>query len=95
MEIQPPNINHEFLQELEKMDAFSRRSFDKWERILHSHGEALNETFALRHGTFDRFADVIVYPGSNEHCEVSFSLSGVIRYLPLLFLGSCEASSQA
>jgi hypothetical protein len=73
MEIKPPVFNHAFLAEVEKLSIFSRRSYDKWERILHSHGEALNETFSLRHGTFDRFADVVLYPGSTEHCEVGKS----------------------
>lgn len=73
MEILPPNFNHDFLQEIEKGKLFSRRSFDKWERIVHSHGEALNETFSLRHGTFERFADVVLYPGSHEQCEVRIS----------------------
>lgn len=70
MDIKPPVYNHQFLHELEQLNCFSRRSFDKWERIVHSHGEALNETFTLRHGTFDRFVDVVVYPGSHEQCEV-------------------------
>lgn len=66
MDILPPNFNHQFMQEVEKEKFFSRRSFDKYERMMHSHGEALNETFSLRHGTFERFADIVLYPGSHE-----------------------------
>jgi hypothetical protein len=70
MDVKPPVWNHAFIKEVEQLNIFSRRSFDKYERITHSHGEALNESFSLRHGTFDRFIDVVIYPGSNEHCEV-------------------------
>jgi len=34
---------------------------------MHSHGASLREVFALRHGKFDKYVDVVVYPGSNEH----------------------------
>ena len=33
----PPKFNHDFLEELGENN-FSRRSFYKWERIMHSHG---------------------------------------------------------
>jgi len=33
-----PVINHEFLKEIGER-GFTRRSFEKWERIMHSHGE--------------------------------------------------------
>ena len=70
MEVDPPqNVNHEFLKELEAEKCFGRRSFDKWERIMHSHGASLREVFALRFGRFDRYVDVVVYPSSSEHVE--------------------------
>jgi len=70
MQIDPPkNVNHEFLKELEKEKCFSRRSFEKWERIMHSHGASLREVYALRNGRFERYVDVVVYPGSTEHVE--------------------------
>lgn len=75
MDVKAPVFNHEFLKEVEALQLFSRRSFEKWERVVHSHGEALNETFSLRHGTFDRFVDVIIYPASTEHCEVSSDIN--------------------
>jgi alkyldihydroxyacetonephosphate synthase len=70
MEIDPPVFNHEFLAELGEK-AFSRRSFMKWERIMHSHGQTLMEIFALRHGRFERCVDVVLYPMSHDQCEVS------------------------
>jgi alkyldihydroxyacetonephosphate synthase len=66
MEIDAPIINHEFLKELENLKCFSRRSFEHWERIMHSHGASLREVFALRYGRFDRYVDVVIYPISTE-----------------------------
>jgi hypothetical protein len=40
MEVHAPHFNHEFLQELGEK-GFQRRSFMKWERIMHSHGATL------------------------------------------------------
>ena len=42
--VAPPNINHAFLEEL-GTQKFSRRSFMKWERIMHSHGACLQEVW--------------------------------------------------
>ena len=68
MEVDPPqNVNHPFLKDLEKEKCFSRRSFEKWERIMHSHGASLREVYALRYGRFDRYVDVVLYPGSTDH----------------------------
>ena len=69
MEIHPPFINHQFLEELGEK-CFDRRSFFKWERIMHSHGATLQEVFTLRHGAFKRCADVVLYPESHEQIEV-------------------------
>lgn len=67
MEINPPqNINHEFLQLIDKERPYSRRSFNGWERVMHSHGASLKEVMLLRKGKFDRIVDVIVYPTSTE-----------------------------
>jgi len=63
MECDPPqNTNHEFLNALTEEKCFSRRSFEKWERIMHSHGATVREVFALRYGRFERYVDVVVYP---------------------------------
>ncbi len=69
MEIEPPKFNHSFLEELGD-EGFDRRSFLKWERIMHSHGATLAEIFILRHGKFNRCVDVVIYPGSHEQVEV-------------------------
>jgi alkyldihydroxyacetonephosphate synthase len=69
MEITPPNINHAFLEELGTVDAFDRRSFLKWERIMHSHGSTLMEVFTLRHGKFEKFVDVVIYPDNQQQVE--------------------------
>lgn len=69
MDIDPPNVNHEFLKALQKENCFNRRSFEKWERIMHSHGASLREVFNLRYGRFERYVDVVVYPSSTEHVE--------------------------
>jgi len=66
MEIDAPVINHAFLEALGE-EHFDRRSFMKWERIMHSHGATFQEITALRYGKFDRFVDVVVYPASTEH----------------------------
>lgn len=61
MDVAPPNFNHAFLEELgDKL--FDRRSFLKWERIMHSHGATLAEVFTLRHGSFAKVIDVVIYP---------------------------------
>ena len=36
---------------------------------MHSHGASLREVFALRYGKFDRYVDVVVYPGSTENVQ--------------------------
>lgn len=41
MEVHAPHFNHAFLEELGEKGGFSRRSFNKWERIMHSHGATL------------------------------------------------------
>ena len=70
MKIFPSIFNHEFLAELGDK-GFQRRSFLKWERVMHSHGATLQEVFILRHGQFKRTVDVVIYPESHEQVEVS------------------------
>jgi alkyldihydroxyacetonephosphate synthase len=36
---------------------------------MHSHGASLREVFQLRYGRFDRYVDVVVYPGTHDHVE--------------------------
>mmetsp|Transcript_24105 Transcript_24105/g.23710 ORF Transcript_24105/g.23710 Transcript_24105/m.23710 type:complete len:187 (+) Transcript_24105:149-709(+) len=73
MDIEPPVFNHDFMKDLG--DSFSRRSFLKWERIMHSHGATLLDVFVLRYGKFKRFADLVLYPETNEHVETIVMLA--------------------
>lgn len=76
MEIDAPmNVNHPFLEAVEKEKLFSRRSYEKWERIMHSHGASLREVFALRYGRFEKYVDVVIYPGSHDHVEAIVKLA--------------------
>lgn len=68
MQIHAPHFNHPFLEELGEK-SFDRRSFLKWERIMHSHGATLAEVYTLRHGSFPRCPDVVVYPGTHDQVE--------------------------
>jgi alkyldihydroxyacetonephosphate synthase len=68
MEIAAPVINYDFIEELGDAH-LSRRSFLKWERIMHSHGATFQEIDTLRNGTIERPVDMVVYPNSTEHCE--------------------------
>ena len=61
MNIHAPTFNHAFLEELGEKD-FSRRSFLKWDRIMHSHGATLQEVFILRNASFKRCVDLVMYP---------------------------------
>lgn len=36
---------------------------------MHSHGASLREVFALRYGRFERYCDVVLYPGTSEHVQ--------------------------
>ena len=74
MEIPESIVNHEFLKDMGDK-GFSRRSFAKWERIMHSHGSALEELNNLRYATFERVADVVIYPNSTEDCEKMVQLA--------------------
>ena len=68
MEVQPSNLNHEFIAELGDKE-FSRRSFMKWERIMHSHGACLQEVWQLRYTKIPKVTDMVLYPNSTEQCE--------------------------
>ena len=61
MDVAPPRLNHEFLEELGS-EHLSRRSFAKWERIMHSHGACLEEVWQLRYEKIPKLADCVVYP---------------------------------
>lgn len=61
VEIDPPNINKLFVEELGEKN-FSRRSFEKWERIFHSHGADLEALYKLRNSRLDKYIDMVVFP---------------------------------
>jgi len=70
MEVDPPVLNIAFIDSLgNSKKSFSRRSFNKWERIFNSHGQTLQEIFSLRSGKLDRVADMVLYPESNDQVE--------------------------
>jgi len=68
MEIAPPIINHDFLEELGTAN-ISRRSFMQWERVGHSHGATFKEVAILMSGKFSRCADCVIYPSKHEDVE--------------------------
>jgi alkyldihydroxyacetonephosphate synthase len=70
MEVDPPLINEAFVDELgTSLASFSRRSFEKWERAMNSHGQTLHEIWELRRGKIPRCVDMVLYPTTNEHVE--------------------------
>ncbi len=71
MAIDAPVINHEFMKDIKEAQCYDRISFIKWERITHSRGDSLLEIFTLRAGKFKRYVDLVLYPSTHEHCEVS------------------------
>mmetsp|Transcript_7168 Transcript_7168/g.8596 ORF Transcript_7168/g.8596 Transcript_7168/m.8596 type:complete len:409 (+) Transcript_7168:364-1590(+) len=68
MEVAPPRLNHAFLEEL-GTEQISRRSFKKWERIMHSHGACVQEIWELRNTKLEKVTDVVIYPNSTEETE--------------------------
>jgi len=48
---------------------FSRRSFERIERMHHSHGQAFQETWQLRAGKIDKYCDMVFYPKCTEDVE--------------------------
>lgn len=68
MEVAAPILNHAFLEELGEK-SFSRRSFMKWERIMHSHGSCLQEVWQLRYTKLPKVCDVVIYPNSTAETE--------------------------
>ena len=76
MEIdEPKNVHHGFLNELIEKKCFSRLSFEKWERIMHSHGASLREVYNLKYHRFERYVDVVVYPTTKEQTETIVALA--------------------
>ena len=92
MEVDPPVVNHSFMEDLEREKCFSRLSFEKWERIMHSHGASLREVFNLRNGRFERYVDVVVYPISTEHVEKIVELANTHKVIVVPYGGGTNVT---
>jgi alkyldihydroxyacetonephosphate synthase len=93
MEIdEPKNVCHPFLQELIEKKSFSRLSFEKWERIMHSHGASLREIYNLRYNRFERYVDVVVYPTSTEHIESIVELANTHNVILIPYGGGTNVT---
>lgn len=92
MEVDPPNLNHEFMKAVDDAKCFSRRSFEKWERIMHSHGATLREVFALRYGKFDKYVDVVLYPGNTEHVQKIIELANTHKVIIIPYGGGTNVT---
>lgn len=76
IEVNPPqNVNHQFMQAIDSEKCYSRRSFERLERAMHSHGATLREVMYLRVGKFDRYVDVVLYPKTTEQVEKIVNLA--------------------
>lgn len=73
--VDDPRINETFLAAVKKEDCFSRLSFEKMERIQHSHAHSLQEVYALRMDRLPRYADCVIYPESHKQCEALVKLA--------------------
>ena len=70
MIVDPPVLNMKYIEAMGQGPLnFSRRSFNKFERIMHSHGATLQELFQLNHGRFQRYVDMVVYPITHDQCD--------------------------
>jgi alkyldihydroxyacetonephosphate synthase len=66
--VPPPILNKDFITELGAGPLnYSRRSFEKWERLQISHGQCANEISLLRFAKIARVVDMVVYPTCTEH----------------------------
>lgn len=39
------------------------------DRVHHAHGHTAEDIYRLRYGEFDRYPDVVIWPGKHEHVE--------------------------
>ena len=62
-----PSINEPFMQALRQVYPESRYSYEKTQRIVHSHGQTTaDEVYKVIYGRLDRVVDLVVYPESDE-----------------------------
>ncbi len=71
-----PNINEAFMQGLQKIYAETQYSFEKTQRIVHSHGQTTaDEVYKVIYGRLERVVDLVVYPESDEDVEKLVALA--------------------
>ncbi len=71
-----PNINEGFMQGLQKIYAETQYSFEKTQRIVHSHGQTTaDEVYKVIYGRLERVVDLVVYPESDEDVEKLVTLA--------------------
>jgi len=64
----PRASKHEqFLKEIEGHHL--KISFEDKDRFFHAHGHTAEEVFNMRYGSFERYPDVVIWPGKHEHVE--------------------------
>ena len=76
MEVDPPNLNQSFLDELDGKVA--EVTIDKKQRILHSHGHTLQELFMIRHGKLEKVIDAVIFISS--HAQAEFLVKAALRH---------------
>lgn len=89
---EPRNVNHDFLKELIELKCFSRLSFEKWERIMHSHGASLREVYNLKYHKFERYVDVVVYPTTKEQTESIVGLANTHNVILIPYGGGTNVT---
>ena len=76
MEVDPPNLNQGFLDEIDGKVA--EVTMEKKQRILHSHGHTLQELFALRHGKLEKVIDAVIF--INSHAQAEFLVKAALKH---------------
>ncbi|KAA3659389.1 MAG: FAD-binding oxidoreductase [Chloroflexi bacterium] len=71
-----PNINEGFMEALKKVYPESQYSFEKTQRIVHSHGQTTaDEVYKVIYGRLERVVDLVTYPESDEDVEKLVALA--------------------
>ena len=90
MPVDPPRSHPDFLERVKKCCAHITQ--DPEERIFHSHGQTLQEMYALKFGKFERTVDVVVYPGSENDVEDIMALANEYKILLVPFGGGTNVT---
>lgn len=59
---------------------------------MHSHGHSLRELMILRHGQFERTADVVIYPGTTKDVEILVKLANENNVILVPFGGGTNVT---